>query len=267
VYGTQGVADPANVPGARAQSISWADIAGNFWVFGGTDVNGNALNDLWKFNPASGLWTWMSGANMPGAAGVYGTLGTADPANVPGARFTAVSWRDPSGNLWLFGGVGFDGAGGFSVLNDLWKYDTTSGQWTWMSGSIAANANGTYGTQGTADAANTPGSRNWPVSWTDGVGNLWLFGGYGRDGAGSVGQLNDLWKYSPTSNQWTWVDGSSSVYAVSVYGTQGVAAPGNEPGSLQYMVSFTDAVGDFWMFGGYGNAADTSGTLNVLWRY
>jgi N-acetylneuraminic acid mutarotase len=267
VYGTQGVADPSNVPGARAQALGWADKAGNFWVFGGTDANGNALNDLWKFSPVTGQWTWMSGSNTPGAAGVYGTEGSADPANVPGARFTATSWVDAAGSLWLFGGIGFDGAGGFSVLNDLWKYDPASNQWTWMSGSIAANANGTYGMQGTADAANTPGSRNLPVAWTDSAGNLWLFGGYGRDGGGGVGQLNDLWKYDPTLNQWTWVDGSSSVYAVSVYGTQGVAAPGNEPGSLQYMVSFTDAMGNFWMFGGYGNAADTSGSLNVLWRY
>jgi hypothetical protein len=57
------------------------------------------------------------------------------------------------------------------------------------------------------------------------------------------------------------------VYAVSVYGTQGTPAAGNVPGSLQYMVSWTDAVGDFWLFGGFGNAATTSGTLNVLWRY
>ena len=36
-----------------------------------------------------------------------------------------------------------------------------------------------------------PGS----VSWADGLGNLWLFGGYGFDGSSS-GVLNDLWKIS-----------------------------------------------------------------------
>lgn len=34
-----------------------------------------------------------------------------------------------------------------------------------------------------------------------------------------------------------------------------------------FLVLFTIALGNFWMFGGYGNAADTSGSLNVLWRY
>jgi N-acetylneuraminic acid mutarotase len=267
VYGTQGVAAAGNMPGSRAQAISWADTAGNFWLFGGTDSNGNALNDLWKYNPSSGEWTWMSGSNTPGAGGVSGTEGISAPANVPGARFRAIAWSDGAGNLWLFGGVGFDSVGGFSVLNDLWRYSPTSGQWAWMSGSNAANANGTYGTQGIAAAGNSPGARYLTVSWTDSIGNLWLFGGYGRDGYGSVGQMNDLWEYSPSLNEWTWVDGASSVYAVSVYGTQGTPAPGNEPGSLQYMVSWVDAVGNFWMFGGYGNAATTDGTLNVLWRY
>jgi N-acetylneuraminic acid mutarotase len=163
--------------------------------------------------------------------------------------------------------LGFDSNGGYSVLNDLWRYNPTLGQWTWISGSNVANANGAYGAQGTAAAGNMPGARYSAVPSTDGIGNLWLFGGYGRDANGSAGQLNDLWQYNPSSGQWTWVGGSDSVYAVSVYGTEGTPAPGNVPGSLQYMVSWTDAMGNFWLFGGYGNAATSSGTLNTLWKY
>jgi N-acetylneuraminic acid mutarotase len=33
-----------------------------------------------------------------------------------------VSWIDPAGNLWLFGGAGNDSMKPQSYLNDLWKY-------------------------------------------------------------------------------------------------------------------------------------------------
>ena len=70
------------------------------------------LNDLWMYSISSGQWTWMSGSNVVNQIGTYGTLGTPAPANVPGARDSDVSWTDMSGNLWLFGGHGFDSAGG-----------------------------------------------------------------------------------------------------------------------------------------------------------
>jgi hypothetical protein len=96
------------------------------WLFGGTYVAASGdiyyLNDLWKFSPSSGFWTWMSGANTPPAAGVYGTLGIASPANVPQARQSAVAWVDGSGNLWLFGGEGNAEPLAGSALNDLWEY-------------------------------------------------------------------------------------------------------------------------------------------------
>jgi len=60
-------------------------------------------------------WTWVSGSNTIPAngviSGVYGTQGIPAPANVPGARYGAVSWADKNGNLWLFGGDGFDSTG------------------------------------------------------------------------------------------------------------------------------------------------------------
>ena len=42
-YGTRGMPDAANVPGARDGSISWTDESGNLWLFGGElqDSEGN----------------------------------------------------------------------------------------------------------------------------------------------------------------------------------------------------------------------------------
>jgi hypothetical protein len=135
----------------------------------------------------------MSGSDVINQNGVYGTKGTPDPANVPGSRLGAVSWTDPSGNFWLFGGYGYPASGSDGYLNDLWRWDGTN--WTWMSGSDVVDQNGVYGTKGTPDPANVPGSRRDAVSWIDSSGNFWLFGGGGYPASGSNGWLNDLWRF------------------------------------------------------------------------
>ena len=263
-YGTQGVAAPGNVPGARAGAVSWTDVGGNLWLFGGYDgnINNNWFNDLWKFS--AGEWTWVSGANTSNQNGIYGTMGTAAPLNAPGARWEAVSWIDAAGNLWLFGGNGFDSTGTFASLNDLWKYQ--AGQWTWMSGSNLASQSGTYGTQGVAAPGNVPGARSLAVSWIDPAGNLWLFAGNGDNSAGTNPVLNDLWKYS--AGEWTWVSGSNVVNQSGTYGTQGIAAAGNVPGARSAPIGWADAAGNLWLFGGGGyDSIGQGGKLNDLWEY
>lgn len=270
IYGTEGVAASGNVPGARAGAASWTDASGNFWLFGGEmelpkppSVSAGMFNDLWKYN--EGQWTWVSGASTPSQVGVYGTEGQAAPGNAPGARYTAVSWIDSSGNFWIFGGVGADSTECCeATLNDLWKFN--AGQWTWMSGSNVGYQGGVYGTSGQAAAGNVPGARQGAVGWTDAKGNLWLFGGYGFAAGQTVGQLNDLWEF--TGGQWTWVGGSNLVRQSGVYGVQGTAAPGNVPGARESAVSWTDAAGNFWLFGGFGcDSAAGFGDLNDLWKY
>ena len=122
-YGQIGQAASSNVPGARAGSGSWTDTSGNLWLFGGygNDSQGNLgwLNDLWKYS--GGEWTWMNGADVGNQAGTYGQNGQAASSNVPAARTGSGSWTDTSGNLWLFGGYGYDSQGSQGWLNDLWK--------------------------------------------------------------------------------------------------------------------------------------------------
>jgi N-acetylneuraminic acid mutarotase len=197
MYGTQNTAAPSNVPGARQLAVSWADATGNFWLFGGQGYDSagalDELNDLWKYN--AGEWTWMGGSNVVNQPGTYGTQGIAAPSNVPGARQSAVSWADAAGDIWLFGGLGCTSPGTGCNFNDLWKY--SADEWTWMGGSNEINQTGTYGTQGTAAPNNVPGGRRGAAGWIDAAGNLWLFGGYGEDSAGSTDYLNDLWKCNP----------------------------------------------------------------------
>ena len=61
-----------------------------------------------------------------GQAGVYGTLGTPAAGNIPGGRDGAATWTDSSGNLWLFGGFGFDANGTMGYLNDLWEFNPST---------------------------------------------------------------------------------------------------------------------------------------------
>jgi N-acetylneuraminic acid mutarotase len=284
VYGTLGIAAATNVPGGRSASVSWTDGSGNLWLFGGAGDDstvdptdpGNAyggLNDLWEFNPATKEWTWVSGSDTINANGIYGTEGIAATGNVPGSRFYAASWIDGSGNLWLFGGAGHDSVGTNGLLNDLWQFDPTTKEWTWVSGSSVMRLNppgdpgqpGVYGTQGIPASSNVPGGREeGTVSWIDSTGNLWLFGGTGFDSSGTYGELNDLWEFNPTTKTWTWVSGSSTANAVGVYGNLGVAAPSDVPGARSGAVGWIDSSGSLWLFGGAGpNAA----ILNDLWQF
>jgi hypothetical protein len=264
-YGTQGTAANSNVPGARSSAVTWTDRAGNFWLFGGTGYDSagtqGQLNDLWVFTH-NNQWIWVSGSNLVNQSGVYGTLGTGASGNVPGARSNAVTWTDRYGNLWLFGGIGYDSDGALGELNDLWVY--SNNQWIWQSGSNVINQSGVYGTQGSASPDNVPGARASAVTWIDQSGNFWLFGGTGYDSAGTYGQLNDLWVEN--GSQWTWVSGSNLVNQSGTYGTQGTGATSNVPGARSSAIAWTDRAGNFWLFGGTGyDSAGNQGQLNDLW--
>ena len=273
VYGTKGTPAAANVPGAREGAASWIDASGNLWLFGGlglasTIVPGD-LNDLWKFTVSTGQWTWMSGSNFSDNLSVvanYGAKGVAAASNVPGGRERAVSWTDTGGNLWLFGGYGSDATSNIGPLNDLWKFNIVAGQWTWVSGANTPGQSGTYGIQGTAAAANVPGARESATGWFEAAnGNLWLFGGSGKDsiGGNTTNGLNDLWKFNIASGQWTWMSGSNVGGQVGTYGTLGVAAAANVPGARGNAISWTDSIGNLWLFGG-----NSGGTLfGDLWKY
>jgi N-acetylneuraminic acid mutarotase len=274
VYGQLGQAAAGNVPGARAGATSWVDSAGNFWLFGGAFNNAatgvaSPFNDMWKFTPSTGMWTWVSGSDVQNGSGSYGTPGQAAPANTPGARNGGGSWVDTAGNLWLFGGAGYDSVGTLGNMNDLWEFSPSTGQWSWMSGSSTANAVGVYGTQGTAAAGNVPGGRVGSASWLDAAGNFWVFGGEGLNSVDVPGDLDDLWMYSLASGQWTWVAGFNAIDLSGVYGTEGVAAAGNVPGGRAAGVSWTDHAGNLWLFGGggYSGTVGNVGYLNDLWKF
>jgi len=109
----------------------------------------------------------------------------------------------------LFGGTGLTSSFPLGTLNDLWEFKPSLNEWAWLGGSktvvclaessgicVSYGQPGTYGTLGTPSAGNVPGARNSATTWTDGNGNLWLFGGFGFDAQGTDGYLNDMWQYN-----------------------------------------------------------------------
>jgi hypothetical protein len=221
-YGTQGTAAAGNQPPARQASAGWLDNSGNFWMFGGFTSGTNGFNDLWKYDQVAKQWTWVNGSKgATSTPGNYGLQGIAASTNVPGARWLSAAWSDTHGNLFLFGGEGFDSTG-FGSLGDLWEYaiDTTTdpgnpstialNQWTWIKGPNANSQSGNYGVAPNPvvwpHVTNAPGTRwapsYWTVSPTLTVGQaFWMYGGEGFDANGSTGKLysllNDLWRYLP----------------------------------------------------------------------
>lgn len=280
VYGTKGTAASTNLPGGRGASVSWTDTGGNFWLFGGQGYDstgqGYYLNDLWEYAPATKQWTWVSGSDLILGKANYGSLGVAASTNVPGARSDAASWRDSNGNLWLFGGQGLDANGIWGYFNDLWEFSPSNKEWTWISGSNEIDGSGTYGTLGAAAGGNVPGARNDSVTWADRSGNLWLFGGLGYDTTAGEYDLNDLWEFSPSTKEWTWMSGASAVSTGGgpqdcvrgVYGTEGTGAAANVPGGRNAAASWIDVGGNLWLFGGLGcDSSGTLGSLNDLWEF
>ncbi|MFI5149452.1 MAG: kelch repeat-containing protein [Bacteroidia bacterium] len=262
-WGTQGVPAPGNNPGYRQYGgVTWCDKNNNLWLFAGFGGTG-AYADLWEYLPSLNEWVWMKGPNTNFPGGSYGTQGVAAPSNYPSYRFEcASSWVDAAGDLWFFGGQGN------GLFNDLWRFNIASNNWTWMSGSQFNYPAGSYGTKGVASPSNSPPGRMCHTSWLDQAGNFWIFGGNDSSFfSPGTGMLNDLWKYDPVANMWTWMSGSNAINQPGVYGTSCTPDVNNIPsGRIETRSCWTDHCGNFWMFGGGDDIKGQKGR-NDLWTY
>jgi hypothetical protein len=286
-----------NTPGARYGAATWTDGFGSLFLFGGDgwelagknppDTLNSVMNDMWVCDMSWGdfcQWQLVGGydptaitydgvATTIGAQIIVGSKNAGGyPYLVPAARLGAATWKDTTGNFWLFGG-----SDGFNFLNDLWEYNTSGlnpssyttseGLWNYRTGTLGRDQPGVY--PATPPGPGHPGARTNAVTWTDQAGNFWLFGGYGYDGQATpvLGFLNDLWEY--TGGAWVFVGGASMANQNGVYGTPGTSAPTNQPGGRQEAVGWADANGNLWLFGGEGldSVGTANGILNDLWVY
>ncbi|MBL7697383.1 MAG: gliding motility-associated C-terminal domain-containing protein [Chitinophagaceae bacterium] len=264
-YGIAAIPSPSNIPGSRYGACTWTDSQGNFWLFGGSgnaESSSGLLNDLWRYNPSTNQWTWMNGDKASDNPGRYGIIGI-PLFQQPGARQNAASWVDKDGNFWMFGGSGYAAGNNTGLLNDLWKYTPSTNTWAWIGGSNRLNRGGDYGRQEQPDNDNIPGGRYLSTTWVDNDGNLWLFGGYGFSEREETGGLNDVWRYSISSQQWTWMKGEKREDRNGRYGQRGQFQNNNTPGGRQGATGWKDNQGRFWLYGGQrGNDLH-----NDLWLY
>ncbi len=261
VYGVRGVPNANNTPPGTYEAANWIDLDGNFWVFGGV-IDSGFSNLLWKYDPQINMWTWVNGSKGWNFIASYGIKGVPAPSNNPGGRaFASLTWTDTLGDLWLYGGVGFDSMGNY-VQSDLWKYHIITNEWTWMSGqSIGDGDTPVYGIRGVPSANNTPGARmESHAAWVDDDDNLWLYGGEGYgDG------FSDMWYFNIAQNQWVWMSGPQGPYVVGSYGSKNIESSNNLPPGRSAYTHWKDTLGNFYLFGGINWANEN--TFNDVWRY
>ncbi len=270
VYGTKGVSASTNTPSSRKGAAYW-QYNNKFYMFGGMGIDSTGstgeLNDLWEYDAISNNWKWIKGDKQSLKNGVY--YGSASNLK-PGSRYGSSSFTY-NGKLYLFGGIGL----GITYpddrrLNDLWAYDTLSGNWTWLKGSTATDAAATFGTIGIPSSVNTPGAKINANVWT--IDNsIYLYGGDGILTSNNSGGLSsDLWKYDPISNNWTWISGSTIAGTHGIYTSQGIANGNNTPGGRSASVTWSGN-NKLYILGGYtitsNNYAALAYRLNDIWYY
>jgi len=148
-------------------SMVWDSQDDLVFVFGGIDDQGNLLNDLWSYSPATATWKELNASNS--------SIGACQGSNMPAPRMNAAMVWDNQ-QILLYGGLG----AGTHYLGDLWSYSPASGTWT----ALACSNNG-------------PATRSTSAVWT---GTQMLLLG----GANAYGLLADFWSYTPGSGGGTW---------------------------------------------------------------
>jgi len=193
-FGQKGIPDINNNPGGRCSYASFRDTIGNFYFFGSGNNffinNTSLLNDIWKYDINTQLWTWISGDNIFNSIGSSGIECVPYINKSPRSRYEVRScWSDNCG-FWIYGGfMDYSSLYSPNTLSDFWRYNYSDNTWTLIGGLNNTNTLPVYGNYQTSSQTNSPGARAGSNSWMDKKGNLWMFGGWGN--------YNDLWRFVP----------------------------------------------------------------------
>jgi hypothetical protein len=155
----------------------------------------------------------------------------------PAPRGDFMMWIDQEDNIYIYGGVSTYTRDYY--YSDLWRFNTSSLQWTTLRGQSAR----VLGSMNTGTGTTHPGPRASSAAWFDENTNKLML--YGGDNTGVI--LAEVWEYSLSSGIWTWVSGQS---ASNVDPTpdveQGVPSTTAFPGSVWNAAVAKDSNGVVW---------------------
>lgn len=261
-------------PSPRSGAMTWKDNDGNFWLFGGTGTDMKkkvgAFNDLWKFDTKARIWQLVKGERFTEKQTPQTQKNIEKATNTPSGRRDAANWLDKDGNFWLYGGRSMDD---FTIYDDMWMFDVKKGNWILTSDNKRINAANKTDKKGEAKNTNAPGSRSGSATWTDGNGNLWLFGGLVLEKSKKTsGYYNDLWKYDTKTKIWVWVAGGKNPNSKQIKEVKknGVESTEDTPSGRYAAIGWVDKSGEkLWLYGGYGidNKVQTTGGLSDMWFF
>jgi hypothetical protein len=203
--------------GREDHGFAYEPSTGDFYVFAGEGQGDASLNDMWRYDERTHLWTQLEPRFAAGAA-----IDAREIYNIT---------PDNHGGIWLFGGAYlFDAKGKrapWTYVNDLWRYDVAGNTWQLVAG--RANAYDPL----------MPVPRHYYGQAADAQGNFYVLGGYVSDVGdppyfsddvnslyaqvsvfypvgGATGYvtyaLEDFWQFSATRHRW--VDMSSALGAL-----------------------------------------------------
>jgi hypothetical protein len=189
-------------------------------------------------------FAWMFGPDSVGTYGPYGLANLPPPpppaadTNTPGGRDFSATWSDTSGLKWMFGGWGLPVSGANPPFIPFFMGDL----WVFIPG---AGSGGETGIWVPADLPTTT------TVTTLGVTTV----------TADTHPLQSPGSYSVGAN-------SSVTYTDKLSGDTITNFTPAVPGARWGSVTWTDASGNFYLFGGQGHAAPGhGGLLNDLWKF
>lgn len=242
------------------------DVKGDVWMFGGDMQIGGSVGlsqDVWKFtvngSGDGGSWAHIKGSQLINQGGVPGSQGESAPANIPGGRKYFAMDIASNNTIWIMGGRARSVGNVEGNLGDLWKYNLTTSEWTFVAGATLNNTDATFidnFNKGDITSMHIGSRKHFDLT-IDESGTLWLYGGMlnanSRKG-------KDLWKFDNNTSVFTLISGK-------VAGTVNSGEP-----DLHWGHSITNTQNaTLYMFGGTNMNLETDNLVNDLgndlWKF
>jgi hypothetical protein len=260
-------------PGGRAYASSFIDgLDGRLYIFGGVIRTSQVTNSMFSFDFLALQYTWIGGEIDFNSVGNYGTKGIDSPQNNIPAIYAFPNYYDQDQRcLYVFGGLNVPpGTSTINKLSSTWRYNMTTGNWTWLHGPQTANQKGDYGIFRQESPESFPGGRGFSAYAADPVAKLlYVFGGTGFGGVDEgEGALNDLWVYSIHNNTWKWIAGTKDYGAAGFPGDKNVYHRRNNPKARFNANIYIDRNKNaLYLYGGAKPIGNLNEILGDVWKF